>query len=226
MTSYPTSTLVTQPSKFFLNDPSSPCQGPLHDMIPPSLCTHLLRRYRSWPPSTFWNFTGDIRLRFFGTAIGLGGITQPEFELGIDEIDKLIDKEGESLSDEIEAFLKSPEPPRWIPPNCATPSNREFLRNLRIPSYLNGSPSLLFHNLDVCDGNQIEEILRTACVCSYEFYFKPLLSHYSTAGSFATRQDQEKLGACWKVPRNTGPPTSLQCHLISTALASRIWQMP
>ena len=102
----------------------------------------ILRRHRLCQPAGF------IRLRS----------TLPAFELGIDEIDKLIDKEVEPLCDVIETFLKNPEPITWTPPSYATPSNHEFIMNLRIPSYLNGSPSLLFHDLAVCDSNEIEEI--------------------------------------------------------------------
>ena len=47
--------------------------------------------------------------------------------LGIDEIDKLITKESKSFSDVIEAFLRSPEPPSWIPPSYATPSIKSSL---------------------------------------------------------------------------------------------------
>jgi hypothetical protein len=71
---------------------------------------------------------------------------------------EVIDKELESLRGVVETFLKNPEPPTWVPPDYVTPSNREFLTNLRIPCYRNGNPSLLFHDLDVCDGNEIEKI--------------------------------------------------------------------
>ena len=160
-----------------------------------SLRTPTLRRCRSWPPATFQNFTGDIWLRSFGTA-GPWSTTQPDSELGIDQIDKLIGKESKSLSDVIEAFLRSPEPPSWIPPSYATPSNQEFLRNLRIPAYLNGCPSLLFHDLNVCDSNEIEGIFgqrrHVYVVMNCTLY----LSHSLTTGSYVTRQDRAKLGAC------------------------------
>ena len=108
--------------------------------------TILLGRYLSWRPATL---TDNIHLRSFGTAIG-----SRESELGIDEIDKLINRESSSLCDVIEGFMKNPEPPIWIPPR----SNYEFLSNLRIPSYLNSSPNLLFHDLAVCNSDEIEEI--------------------------------------------------------------------
>ena len=47
---------------------------------------------------------------------GPWSITQPDSELGIDKIDKLINKKSKSLSNVIEAFLRNPEPPSWIPP--------------------------------------------------------------------------------------------------------------
>jgi hypothetical protein len=58
----------------------------------------------------------------------------------------------------VETFLKNPEPPTWNPPDYVTPTEREFLTNLRIPSYIYGNPSLLFHNLDLCDAKEIEMI--------------------------------------------------------------------
>jgi hypothetical protein len=73
-------------------------------------------------------------------------------------MDEKIDMELESLRGVIETFLKNPEPSIWVPPDYVTPNNREFLTNLRIPSYTNGNPSLLFHDLDVCDDNEIEKI--------------------------------------------------------------------
>ena len=64
----------------------------------------------------------------------------------------------QELNSVIMSFLKNPEPFTWVPPAYVTPSNREFLTNLRIPCYDNGNPSLLFHNLDVCDKDEIEEL--------------------------------------------------------------------
>ncbi len=42
----------------------------------------------------------------------------------------------------IETFLKNPELPDWVPPPT-NPRVSEFLRNLRIPAYRNGFPSLI-----------------------------------------------------------------------------------
>jgi hypothetical protein len=85
-------------------------------------------------------------------------ITPKDLAVDIEVIDKRIDKELESLRGVVETFLKNPEPSIWVPPDYVTPNNREFLTNLRIPSYGNGNPSLLFHDLEVCDDNEIEKI--------------------------------------------------------------------
>jgi hypothetical protein len=82
----------------------------------------------------------------------------PESMLHIEAVDEKINEELDSLRGVIEIFLKNPEPRTWIPPDSVTPSNREFLTNLGIPSYRNGNPSLLLHNLDVCDDKEIETI--------------------------------------------------------------------
>jgi hypothetical protein len=79
----------------------------------------------------------------------------------IEAIDQLIKKERESLRDVVAAFLKSPGPPLWAPPDHATPSDREFLATLQIPSYSDGRPSLLFHNLHVRDDDEIKKIFGT-----------------------------------------------------------------
>lgn len=87
-------------------------------------------------------------------------ITPPEAEFDIDAIDVKINKELKQLHDTIETFLKNPEPLTWIPPNDASSANSEFLKSLRIPAYANGKPSLLFHNLDICDHEEIEKIFK------------------------------------------------------------------
>ncbi|KAF8224450.1 hypothetical protein L208DRAFT_1461528 [Tricholoma matsutake] len=87
----------------------------------------------------------------------------------IEAIDKEIKKELKLLCEVIETFLKNPEPPTWVPPNYVMPSNHKYLTNLRIPSYRNGNPSLLLHNLDVCGGNEIEELFghgECLCICN------------------------------------------------------------
>jgi hypothetical protein len=82
-------------------------------------------------------------------------IARPELQLDIEAIDEKVNKELDSLRGVFEKFLKNPEPRTWEPPKFATPSNHTFLSDLRIPSYGNGNPSLLFHNLDVCNDKKI-----------------------------------------------------------------------
>ena len=49
---------------------------------------------------------------------------------------------------DIENFLRNTEPPEWDIPSFVTDTTvSEFLRNVKIPAYQNGCPSLLFHNL-------------------------------------------------------------------------------
>ncbi|KAM6498794.1 hypothetical protein JOM56_006742 [Amanita muscaria] len=123
-------------------------------------------------------------------AVGKGKriITPPENTLGIKEIDQRIEEELKSLRAEVETFLKSPDPPTWVPPNYATQSDREFLASLRIPSYRNGNPSLLFHDLDVCDGDETKKIFgdgaQPLCICN-------------TSGSGKTRRMLEGLTKYW-----------------------------
>jgi hypothetical protein len=80
-------------------------------------------------------------------------------------IDKEIDKELKSIRGGVETFLKNPKPPIWVPPDYVTPSNREFITSLQIPSYCNGNPSLLLHDLDVCDDNEIKRYLDVMHPC-------------------------------------------------------------
>ena len=48
----------------------------------------------------------------------------------------------------IEKFLRNPDPPTWTPPaTVIDPDHRKFLSDLNLPTYRNGNPSLLFHNL-------------------------------------------------------------------------------
>ena len=82
----------------------------------------------------------------------------PDLELDIETIEQKINDELGNIRGMVETFLNDPEPPVWIPPKSATASNQEFLKSLQIPSYLDGDPNLLFHNLDVCDNDEIEEI--------------------------------------------------------------------
>lgn len=57
----------------------------------------------------------------------------------------------------IETFLINPELPDWVP-SSTNLSVSEFLRNLRIPAYPNGSPSLLYHDLHACHDDVVEKI--------------------------------------------------------------------
>jgi hypothetical protein len=109
-------------------------------------------------------------------------------------MDEKIDMELESLRGVIETFLKNPEPSIWVPPDYVTPNNREFLTNLRIPSYTNGNPSLLFHDLDVCDDNEIEKIFGPG-TSLYVVINCALSLLTRIVGAFATHPDQAKLGA-------------------------------
>jgi hypothetical protein len=122
-------------------------------------------------------------------------ITPKEHSLDIEVIDAQIDEELNSLRGVIMTFLKNPEPPTWVPPNYVTPSNREFLTSLRIPCYDNGNPSLLFHDLDVCDYDEIEKIFGRGT--SLHVVINCTLNHFSprTAGAFATHPDQAKPAA-------------------------------
>jgi hypothetical protein len=85
-------------------------------------------------------------------------ITLKEHTLDIEVINKEIDKELKLLHRVVKTFLKNPESSTWVPPDYVMPSNHKFLTSLRIPSYGNGNPSLLFHDLNMCDGSEIEGI--------------------------------------------------------------------
>jgi hypothetical protein len=71
-------------------------------------------------------------------------------------IDSLIEEECKSLQVVVEKFLENPEPPTWHPPPFAT--DYEFLASLRLPTHRNGDPCLLFHDLNACDGAEIERM--------------------------------------------------------------------
>ncbi|KAF8343670.1 hypothetical protein F5887DRAFT_1134740 [Amanita rubescens] len=76
----------------------------------------------------------------------------------IDEIDERIQAMLKSCQPAIEAFLKNPELPTWAPPDHATPNVHEFITSLQIPSYSTRNPSLLFHDLEKCDEEEITKI--------------------------------------------------------------------
>ena len=82
--------------------------------------------------------------------------------VGIDIIDRRVKKELQSLRVEVEAFLKNPEAPTWNPPEWPTHDVQQFLTNLQLPCYANGHPSLLLHDLDACDGDEIKKLFGSA----------------------------------------------------------------
>ena len=127
-------------------------------------------------------------------------ITPKELSLDIDAIDAMIDRELGLLRGVVETFLKNPEPPIWVPPNYTTPSYHDFLTSLQIPSYRNGNPSLLLHNLQegeiaeifgdarhMCVAITVTSLLLTTgcrCICN-------------TPGSGKTRRMLESLTRYW-----------------------------
>jgi hypothetical protein len=151
--------------------------------------------------------------------------TPPDVTLGIKVIDEIINEELDSLRGIVETFLKDPEPRTWIPPDYVTSSDRDFLTNLRIPSYRNGNPSLLFHNLDVCDDEDIKMIFGPGAHEYVVINCALNTSQHIQAGAFAIRLVREKPVACWKASRNTGDSTLLQSQT-PTELASEISKKP
>ena len=148
--------------------------------------------------SDIWERPPDRHLHVFVSIPGIkkGNIT--ELTLDIEAIDKKINEELESLRKVVKIFLKDPEPPTWNPPDFVPLSDRKFITNLRIPSYPNGSPSLLFHNLDECDDREIEMIFG-----SYAHQYVVIncalnTSQHVQAGVFATHLARAKPVACWK----------------------------
>ena len=73
-----------------------------------------------------------------------------ELDVLLPEIQKMLDV----IHPEIEIFLENPELPEWVP-QSTIPNVSEYLQNLRIPAYQDGSPSLLFHNLSSQTANEI-----------------------------------------------------------------------
>jgi hypothetical protein len=85
-------------------------------------------------------------------------IQAPLRALEIDAINQLVSEELNFLREEVEDFLKSPNPPIWVPPESATPSDCEFYARLKIPTYRKRNPSLLFHDLHLCDIEKIKKM--------------------------------------------------------------------
>jgi hypothetical protein len=113
---------------------------------------HLLLSVLCLSPS----FPSSILTFSLGGSRKTRNITPKNIVLPIETIKDYISKERNSIAKIINAFLKDPEPSIWIPPEYA--SNREYLASLRLPTYPNGSPSLLLHNLDACDPVQVERL--------------------------------------------------------------------
>jgi hypothetical protein len=104
----------------------------------------------------------------------------------IEAVDEKTNKELDLLRGMVETFLKNPEPRTWIPPDSATLNKWEFLTKLRIPSYGNGNPSLLFHNLDVCDEKEIKIIFGPGAHKYVVINYALNTSQHVQAGAFVT----------------------------------------
>jgi hypothetical protein len=83
--------------------------------------------------------------------------TPSDLSIDINKIDEKIDKELKLLQRKLEIFLKNPDRPLWVPADYVT-LHRDFLTNLRLPTYRNGRPSLLFHDLEACDDDGIKKV--------------------------------------------------------------------
>jgi hypothetical protein len=98
------------------------------------------------------------------------------------------------LREAVERFLKNPELPIWVPPDHVPSNAREFLLGLRIPTYRNGNPSLLFHdldNLDAFDGQEMDKLFGRDTAL-YVVYYVLGTFFITTAGVFVTRLDLVK----------------------------------
>ena len=173
--------------------------------------------------SIYVNLRSLLRVEF--TPSKKRNITPPDLDLDIETIDIKINDELGNIREMVETFLNNPEPPVWIPPESATASNKEFLKNLQILSYSNGSPSLLFHNLDVYDNKEVEKIFGHGVHQYVSINCASNTSQRVQPGSFATHLDRAKHVACWKASPNTGDSTSLRLRM-STELVSTIYGMP
>ena len=150
-----------------------------------------------------------------------------ELILDIEAIDEKINKELNSglLRGLVEKFMKNPEPRIWTPPDFATSSKQKFITKLRIPSYRAGNPSLLLHNLDVCNDKEIETIFGPGAHQYVVIYCTLNASQHVQVGSFVIHRARGKPVACLKVSQNTGDFTSLQFQ-VPVELASEIYKTP
>jgi hypothetical protein len=144
------------------------------------------------------------------------------FDINI--IDQWIKEELQSLHVVVEEFIANPEPPIWVPPDNATPSNREFLTNLQIPRYRNGKPSLLLHDLYACNIDGIKKHFGSTDHLFVVYYvcFEPFSRQ--AVGVLQTHPDQAKHGGYWKASRYTGVFISLWFQM-AMALASETCRM-
>ena len=138
---------------------------------------------------------------------GKGIFTLPESTFPINRIEDEINQELDSIRGVVKAFLNNPEPTTWISPDSIkiTQSNRKFIGDLQIPSYRDGAPSLLFHNLDECDDEEIEMIfgsdgrqyviINCALNTSHSTHSSTLICN--TSGSGKTRRMLEGLTKYW-----------------------------
>ena len=109
-------------------------------------------------PSGASCFPSYVDLRSFLRLAVTVPIKQLSRSLEIDAVNQLVSEELNSLREEVEDFLKSPNPPVWVSPASATPSDCEFFAHLKLPTYRRGNPSLLFHDLHLCDVEKIKEM--------------------------------------------------------------------
>ena len=104
--------------------------------------------------------------------------TPPHLCNDLPRIQENINNELEWLRERLETFIGNPDPPTWVPPDYVV-LNREFLTNLRLPTYRNGNPSLLFHHLDDSDDAEIKKTLGVGNQSLYAIIINhPKPSHY------------------------------------------------
>jgi hypothetical protein len=140
-------------------------------------------------------------------------------------IGQLIKTKLQSLRPAVEEFITNPEPPIWVPPNNATPSNREFLINLQIPLY-NEKPSLLLHDLHARNVDEIKEHFGSTKHLFVVYY--ACLEPFSrqAVGVLQTHPDQARRGAYWKASQCIGVFISsrLQMAILASETCMMSWQ--
>jgi hypothetical protein len=89
-----------------------------------------------------------------------------EVQTSLAQIEEKIEKISDKIRPRIEKFLQQPNPPAWIPPSAIVDANhRTFLTNLRIPTYEDGRPSLLLHELADADESKAQDIFNGTHQC-------------------------------------------------------------